>query len=108
MAHVYNVYEINLWLFNIGKDFRTVKLIKNADFVKRKYSGYGVGVDARGNFSLSDGSGLGKNVIICGADISSSVHIDNKKKYILILSKGPTNGFDDSKLTAEKEGINNR
>ena len=38
-----------------------------------------------------------------GADMSSSVHIDNKKKYILILGKGPTNGLDDIILTAEKE-----
>ena len=30
--------------------------------------------------SISDGSGFGKNVIIFGADTSSSVHVDNKKK----------------------------
>ena len=46
---------------------------------------------------FSDGSGFGKKVIF-GADISSSVCIDNKKKDILILGKGPTQG-----LTAEKE-----
>ena len=38
-----------------------------------------------------------------GADMSSSVHINNKKKYILILGKGATNGLDDIILTAEKE-----
>ena len=32
-------------------------------------------------FSLSDGSGFTKNVIIFGADMNSSVHVDNKKKY---------------------------
>ena len=44
---------------------------------------------------------MGKNVIIFGADMSSSVHIDNKRKYILILGEGPTQGLDDTTLTAE-------
>ena len=33
--------------------------------------------------------------------MSSSVHIDNKKKCILVLGKGPTEGFENT-LTAEK------
>ena len=53
-------------------------------------------------FSLPDGS-MGKNVIIFGVDMSSSVHIDNKKKYFLILGKGPTQGLDDTTLTAEAQ-----
>ena len=44
---------------------------------------------------------MGKNAIIFGADMSSSVHIDNKSKDILILSEGPTQGLDDTTLTAE-------
>ena len=32
---------------------------------------------------------MGKNVIIFGADMSSSVHIDNKNKDILILGEVP-------------------
>ena len=44
---------------------------------------------------------MGKNVIILGADMSSSAHIDNKGKDILILGKGPTQGFDDTTLTAK-------
>ena len=31
-----------------------------------------------------------KNVIIFGTDMSSSVHVDNKGKYILILGEGAT------------------
>ena len=30
------------------------------------------------------------------------MHIDSKKKYILILGKGSTDGLEDSTLTAEK------
>ena len=46
---------------------------------------------------------MGKNVIIFGVDISSSVHIDNKIKYILILGKVPTQGLNDTTLTAETQ-----
>ena len=33
--------------------------------------------------------------------MNSSVHIDNKYKDILILGEGPTQGLDDTTLTAE-------
>ena len=46
---------------------------------------------------------MGKNAIGFGIDISSSVHIDNKNKYILILGKGPTQGLDKTTLTPETE-----
>ena len=54
------------------------------------------------SFLLSDGSGFGKNVIF-DADLSSFLHIDNEKKDILILGKGPTHGLEDTALTEEKE-----
>ena len=69
--------------------FGGVKWTKNADPEKYSYSGFGIGFDTRGEFSLTDGS-VGKNVIIFGVDMRSSVHIDNKGKDILILGKGPT------------------
>ena len=34
--------------------------------------------------------------------MSSSVHVGNKKKYILILGKCPTQGLGEHSLTAEK------
>ena len=33
--------------------------------------------------------------------MSSSMHIDNRGKYILILGKGPKQGFDGTTFTAE-------
>ena len=33
--------------------------------------------------------------------MSSSVHVDNKKKDILIVGNGPTQGLDDTTITAE-------
>ena len=35
--------------------------------------------------------------------MSSSVHIDNIKKHILILGKGPTQRLDDTTLSADSE-----
>ena len=35
--------------------------------------------------------------------MSSTVHIDNKIKNILILGKDPTQGLDDTMLTAEAQ-----
>ena len=34
--------------------------------------------------------------------MSFSVHVDNKKKYILIFGAGPTQGLEGTILTAEK------
>ena len=44
---------------------------------------------------------MGKNVIIFRSDMSSPVQIDNKKKDISVLGQGPTQGLDDTALTAE-------
>ena len=50
---------------------------------------------------------MGKNVIIFGADMSSSVHIFNQGKYILIHGEGPKQGQEDTTLAAEaKYSIN--
>ena len=44
---------------------------------------------------------MGKIVIIFGADMSSSLHIDNKNKDILILVQRLTKRLDDTTLTLE-------
>ena len=80
--------------------FGAVTLTKNADIEKYRYSGYGIGFDRRSSFSFT-GGGFGQNVLIFGADMSTSIHIDNKKKDILVLGRGPTQGLE-STLTAEK------
>ena len=45
----------------------------------------------------------GKNIIIFRLNMSSSVHIDNNGKYILILGKGPTQALDDTTLTGKAQ-----
>ena len=81
--------------------FGAVTLTKNADIDKYGYSGYGIGFDRRSSFSFP-GGGFRQNIIIFGVDMNSSIHIDNKWKYILILGKGPTQGLGQNSLTAEK------
>ena len=72
------------WNFNIGSYatlenclFGPVKLTKHVDIDLYKYSGYGIGFDRKGFFSIGDE--VGRNVIIFGVDLSSYPHIDNKK-----------------------------
>ena len=80
--------------------FAAVTLTKNADIEKYKYSGYGIRFDRRSSFSFT-GGGFGQNVLIFSVDMSTSIHNDNKKKDILVLGGGPTQGLE-SILTAEK------
>ena len=70
--------------------FGVVTLTKSADIDKYGFSGYGIGFDRRSSFSFP-GGGFGQNVLIFGADMSSSTHINNKKKDMLVLGKEPIN-----------------
>ena len=49
---------------------------------------------------------MSKNVIIFGVDMSSSVHIDDKGKDVLILGIGPRQGLNDTALAAEAQIFN--
>ena len=60
-------------------------------------------IKIRWTFTLSNGSGFGKNVIVFGGGMSSSVPVSNKQNNILIHWKGPIAGLDDTTLTAEKD-----
>ena len=99
-VNIYIVYEISK-NFNISSYptlenclFGAVTLTKYVAIDGYKYFGYGIGFNKKGEFSF------GRNVINFGVDMSSSLHIDNKK--ILILGEGHTQGLDGTTLTAEK------
>ena len=81
--------------------FGAIKITKNLDIDKWKYSGYSIGFDARGTFSFGGGSRFAQNVVIFGVDISSA-HANNMTENILVLSQGIKQGLDDTTLTAEK------
>ena len=59
--------------------FGAVTLTENADIDKYENSGYGIGFDRRSSFPFPGGR-FGQNVLIFGADMSSSAQIDNKKR----------------------------
>ena len=67
--------------------FGAVRLTRDSDIDEYKYSGYGIGIDRYGTFSFSAAE-FECNLIICGVYMSSSVHVNNKKKDILILDEG--------------------
>ena len=98
IANIYIVYELGASGSNDNDPtlkhclFGAVTLTKNADIDKYWYSGYEIGFHRRSSFSFP-GSGFSQNVLMFGADTSLSAHIDSKKKDILVLGKGPTQGL---------------
>ena len=106
VVNIYIVYQMSKSI-NIS-DYPTLEsclfgaatLTKNAYIDRYKYSGYGIGFDRHGSF-LFPCTGLGRNVITFGVDMSLSMKIDDRKKDILILRKGPTQGLEHA-LSAEK------
>ena len=107
VVNLYVVYQItnfhgtNSYPTLTNASFGAVKLTKNTDIDKYKYSGYGIRFDGRGYYSHPSG-GTGKSLIIFGVDMSSSAKIDNRGKDILIPGKGPTQGLGKHSLSAEK------
>ena len=100
VVNFFIIYELDSWPRYLNTDFTVegclfgvVKFTKIADPEKYVYSGYGVGFDTQIEYSLPDGS-VGKDAIIFGADMSSSVNIDNEIKGILILGKGKPQGLN--------------
>ena len=104
---LYIPYILDLQLRNLNTAFTlgsclfgSVRVTKNADLDKYKYSSCSIGFHSRSQFLVTKGS-YGRTVIIFVADMSSSVHIDDKRKDILILGELPTQGLDDITLIAD-------
>ena len=60
--------------------------------------------DRKGTFSV--GNRFGRNCITFGVDMSYCVHVDNNKKWFLILVESPKQGLDGTKFNSEKKAIN--
>ena len=69
--------------------FGSVELTKNTDPNTYKHSGYGIVFNSRLKFSFRYGA-MRKTFFIFGANMSSSVNIDNINKDILIIVEGTT------------------
>ena len=79
VVNIYIVYELGA-SGSLNNDptlknclFGAVTLTKNADIDKHVYSGYGIGFNRRSSLSFP-GGGFGQNLLIFGADMSSSAH----------------------------------
>ena len=103
IVNIYIAYELGASTSNDNDPtlknclFGAVTLTKNADIDKYEYSGYGIRFDTRSCFSFP-GGGFGQNGLIFGVDMSFSAHTDNKKKDILVIGKGPTQGLEHLKI----------
>ena len=93
--NIYIVYRLNP---SITSDitlenclFGAVKLTKILKI--STYSGYGAAFASKESFSHPS-RGCGKNVIIFGADLSSSVHANNRAKNMLVLGKDFIQGIN--------------
>ena len=93
VVNIYIVYELGASSSKVNDPtiknclFGVVTLTNDADIEKYKYSGYGTGFDRRLSFSFPIG-GFVQDVLIVGADMSTAIHIYNKKKDILVLVEG--------------------
>ena len=81
--------------------FGAVSLTEHVDIDQYKYSGYGIKFDRTGEFSFGS-DGFGRNCIFFRANMSSSVHANNRKNNILVLRKDFTQGLNNAKIYAEK------
>ena len=89
--------------------FGAMQITKNAtDNLKNNYKGYGICFDERSEFGhtiTEDGRAHttdARNVLIFGADMSSSVHATNRANHIYLMGTGLTQGINDTTIYAEK------
>ena len=81
--------------------FGEVKLTKNTDIDKYKYSGYSIGLYSRGSFTHPSG-GYGRNIFIFEVDLNSFTHANNKPRSILVLDKDFIQGIDLQQFMQKK------
>ena len=74
--------------------FSAAMLTKSSDKDNYGYSGSGIGFGERSLISLSNGK-FSKNAIIFGVGNSSSMHADNRKRYLRFFGAGLTDGLDE-------------
>ena len=103
IVNIYIVHRLNPSItsdITLENDqFGAIKLTKNLKITTD--SGYGIAFVSNGSFSHPSGA-YGKNVIIFGVDLSSSVHANNKANNISVLGKNVIQGINGTTIYAEK------
>ena len=116
VATIYIVYKLDPLASTRDKSFTiqnalfgAMQITKNAtDNSKNNYKGYGICFDERSEFghTITDGGRAhtrdARNVLIFGADMSSSAHATNRANHIYLMGTGLTQGIYDTTIYAEK------
>ena len=78
VVNLYVVYIITKFQYNNNLTltnalFGAIRITKNANIKKYNYLGYGIGFDSQTFYNHPPSGGIGRDVIIFGADMSSSI-----------------------------------
>ena len=121
VVNIYIVYKLDPLASTRDKRFTiqnalfgAMQITKNAtDNSKNNYKGYGICFDERSEFghTITEGGPAhttdATNVLILGADRSSSVHTTNRANHIYLMGTGLTQGINDTTIYAEKNFYRN-
>ena len=116
MVNIYIVYKLDPLASTRDKSFTiqnalfgAMQITKNAtDNDKNNYKGYGICFDERSEFghTITEGGSTHttdtRNVLIFGADMSSSVHATNRANHIYLMGTVLMQGINDTTIYAEK------
>ena len=98
IVNVYIAYDLDAWSRNHTSIknclYEATNIVKNSDKEKYVYSGYEITFHSAGSWSFDDD--FARNIVIFGADNSSSSHCDNRKNNFLILGGAATYGINGS------------
>ena len=108
VANIYIVYKLDTINNTRNTDysiqnalFGAVKITKNEDISKNKYEGYGIYFDEGGMFTNGNITN-GRNVIIFGADMSFSIHANNRANNVYVVGDFLVQGINGTSIYAEK------
>ena len=120
VINIYVVYKLDPIISTRNTDytiqnalFGAMKITKNTDSSKNNYTGCGLCFDEGGEFGHTVRQGNfhrttnAKNVIIFGADMSSSIHVTNRANNIYVMGEDFIQGINDITIYAEKLFHNN-
>ena len=118
--NIYSVYELQPITASISDTFTIqnalfgiLQITKNADTSKYNYKGYGICFDEGGAFghTIKEGNfthtANATNVLIFGADMSSSVHATNRENHIYVMGVAFVQGINGTTIYAEKNFYRN-
>ena len=117
---IYCVYELEPIASSRGTTFTlqnalfgAMQITKNADTSKYDCKGYGICFDEGSDFShtITEGGFAhttnARNVLIFGADMSSSIHATNRANHIYVMGRGFVQGIHGTTIYAENNFYRN-